>query len=70
MNTSFFTADRHTHIKIVVIALIAAIVVATVAVNGRVPDPGNTLARRGGATLVVKAGEPVRYSIRDEAAIR
>ncbi len=70
MNTSLFTADRGTHVKIVVIALVAAFVVATVAVNARISDPTATLVRRGGATLVVKAGEPVRYSIRDGAAIR
>ncbi len=70
MNTSLFTADRGTHVKIVVIAMVAALGVATIAVNARISDPGASLVVRGRATLVVKAGEPIRYSIRDEAAIR
>lgn len=33
MNASLFTADRNTHIKIVVIALIAAIAIAGIAIK-------------------------------------
>ncbi len=70
MNSSLFTADRETHVKIVVVALVAAIVVAAVAITGRIPESGSVTAQRGGAGVIVKAGEPARYSIRSEAAIR
>jgi hypothetical protein len=70
MNTSLFTADRDTHIKIVVVALVAAIAVATVAINARLPDSGSVTAHGRSDSLVVRAGEPARYSVRDEAAIR
>lgn len=70
MNTSLFTADRDTHIKIVIVAIIAAIAVTTISINARIPDPGSVSARARSDSFVVKAGEPARYSIRDDAAIR
>lgn len=70
MNTSLFTADRDTHIKIVIVALVAAIAVSTVAINARLAHPGAATAHGRADSLVVRAGEPARYSVRDEAAIR
>ncbi len=70
MSTSFLTADRNTHVKIVVVALVAAGVVAAVAFKARAPEPGPMAAHSRSDGLVVKAGQPARYSIRDEAAIR
>jgi len=70
MNTSLFTADRDTHIKIVVVALVAAIVVGMVGVTARVPDASSLAARGRGETLVVKAAQPARYSNSDAATVR
>jgi hypothetical protein len=70
MNASLFTADRATHVKIVIVALLAAIAVVAVSVNARISDPGLIAARARTDGLVVRAGEPARYSVRDEAAIR
>ena len=39
MNSSFFACDRATHLKIVVIALIASIVVIAVGIHARTSDP-------------------------------
>jgi len=36
VNHSFYSADRMTHLKIVVVALVAAIVVAAVGISSRV----------------------------------
>ena len=45
-NTSMFTADRMTHIKIVVVALVCATVVAGIGVASRVSD-GSTMGSLG-----------------------
>jgi len=55
-NSSMFTADRGTHLKIVVVSLVCATLVAGVGVAARVADSGND--GRLEAT-VVKAGTPV-----------
>jgi hypothetical protein len=36
MNTSLATADRATHVKIVIVALVASVLVASVAIGARV----------------------------------
>jgi hypothetical protein len=40
-NTSMFTADRMTHLKIVVVSLVCATLVAAVGVTARIADAGN-----------------------------
>jgi len=40
-NTSMFTADRMTHLKIVVVSLVCATVVAGIGVTARLTDAGN-----------------------------
>ena len=54
MNHSIYSADRTTHLKIVVVGLLAAIVVAGVGITARLgADDGIQTAR------VIKAGKPV-----------
>jgi hypothetical protein len=57
MNSSMFTADRTTHLKIVVVSLVCAILVAGVGIAARVTD-NNPSAGRFEATML-KAGAPV-----------
>ncbi len=38
MNTLLFTTDRNTHIKIVVVALVAAIAVAAIGINAHLAE--------------------------------
>ena len=57
MNSSMFTADRTTHLKIVVVSLVFATLVAGVGIAARVTD-SNPANGRLEAT-VLKAGTPV-----------
>jgi ABC-type proline/glycine betaine transport system permease subunit len=42
-NSSFFTADRATHLKIVVVSLLASIVVLAIGIAARPQLPNSTL---------------------------
>jgi hypothetical protein len=74
MNHSIATANRNTHLKIVVVALVAAIAVVSVGITARLSVSGVTLAgvhdnipvARG----VVKADKPVVWTGRDESIVR
>jgi ABC-type proline/glycine betaine transport system permease subunit len=57
-NTSMFTADRMTHLKIVVVALVCATLVAAVGVTSRIADAGNGRLE----ATVIKAGAPMTAS--------
>jgi ABC-type proline/glycine betaine transport system permease subunit len=57
-NTSMFTADRMTHLKIVVVSLVCATVVAAVGVTARMADAGNARLE----STVIKAGTPMTAS--------
>jgi ABC-type proline/glycine betaine transport system permease subunit len=59
-NTSLFTADRMTHLKIVVVSLICATVVAGIGIAARVSD-GTSPGVRFEAS-VIKPGTPVTAS--------
>ena len=66
MNHSFYSADRSTHRKIVVAALVAAIAVSGLALSFRAnPEQGSQQAAR-----VIKAGKPVAVTSSDAAVIR
>jgi hypothetical protein len=55
MNHSIYSADRSTHLKIVVVALVAGIAVAGLGIAARATsDDGYTQTAR-----VIKAGKPV-----------
>lgn len=69
MNFSLFTCDRTTHVKIVAVALVAAIVVAVAGIHARTSDPSLTASAKPTLT-VVKAGKPAVYSTRQDQTIR
>ena len=54
MNHSIYSADRTTHLKIVVVALVAGILVAAFGITARTSSDGYTQTAR-----VTKAGKPV-----------
>jgi hypothetical protein len=64
MNHSFHSADRATHLKIVVIALVAGIVVAGLGISARTNTDYNQTAH------VVKAGKPVAVTSSDAMMVR
>jgi hypothetical protein len=57
-NTSIFTADRMTHLKVVVVALICAIVVAGLGIAARETDGSRLEASviRAGTTVAASNG--------------
>jgi len=66
MNHSIYSADRSTHLKIVVVALIAGIAVAGLGISARKnSDDGYTQTAR-----VIKAGKPVAITSTDTSMVR
>jgi hypothetical protein len=67
MNHSFHSADRATHLKIVVVALVAGIAVAAFGIATRT---GVDLSQTAQTTHVVKAGKPVVVTSSGTSEIR
>ena len=67
-NTSLLTADRMTHLKIVVVSLVCATLVAGVGVAARITD-GATIGN-GRMEAVIKVGKPVTASTSEERTVR
>jgi hypothetical protein len=70
MNHSMYSADRATHLKIVVVALIGATLVAGIGIAARVADTSTATAMRANGP-VLKAGQPVIITSNEgRAAVR
>jgi hypothetical protein len=65
MNHSIYSADRMTHIKIVVIALVAGIIVAGFTISTRSTNDAYTQTAR-----VIKAGKAVAVTSSDASLVR
>jgi hypothetical protein len=66
MNHSIYSADRATHLKVVVVALVAGIVVAGFGIAARTnSDDGYTQTAR-----VIKAGTPVTVTSSNTSMVR
>lgn len=66
MNHSIYSADRSTHLKIVVVALIAGIAVAGFSISARTTsDVGYTETAR-----VLKAGKPMAITSAETTTVR
>lgn len=72
MNHSILSADRTTHLKIVVVALIGATLVAGVGIAARVSgqNAGGGAPRIEARAPVLKAGTPVTVSSSETPTIR
>lgn len=66
-NFSFFTADRGTHVKIVVVSLVASIIVMAVGITARTTPETGAVQTSG---LVVKATKPVMATTTGAGTIR
>ena len=69
MNWSMYTADRATHLKIVVVGLSAALLIAVIGISASQLNLGTDIMAAQGPT-VYKAGGPVAFSARDGVTIR
>ena len=67
MNHSIHSADRSTHLKIVVVALVAGIAVAAFGISARTNSEYTQTAQ---TTQVVKAGKPVVITSSQTSAVR
>jgi hypothetical protein len=68
MNHSIYSADRTTHLKIVVVALVAAIAVAGFTISARnTSDEGLT---QTASARVMKAGKPVVITSSSHSVVR
>jgi hypothetical protein len=66
MNHSIYSADRTTHLKIVVVALVAGIAVAGFGISARMnADDGYTQTAR-----VIKAGKPMAITSSETMVVR
>jgi hypothetical protein len=66
MNHSIYSADRTTHLKIVVVALVAGIAVAGFGISARnTSDEGYTQTAR-----IIKAGKPITVTNSNAVVVR
>ena len=65
MNHSIYSADRSTHLKIVVVALVAGIVVVGLSISARTNSDDYTQTAR-----VIKAGKPVAITSSNTSMVR
>jgi hypothetical protein len=65
MNHSIYSADRSTHLKIVVVALVAGIAVAAFGISARTTSDEYTQAAR-----IMKAGTPVAVTSSTTSMVR
>jgi hypothetical protein len=69
MNWSMYTADRSTHLKIVVVGLAAALLIAVIGISARELNLGTDILTAQAPT-VIKAGGPEVFSDRDAPTVR
>ena len=69
MNWSMYTADRTTHLKIVVVGLVAAILVSVIGISARELNLGTDILTAQAPT-VIKAGGPVVFTDQGRTTIR
>jgi len=69
MNWSMYTADRTTHLKIVVVGLCAALLISVIGISARKLNLGTDVMTAQSPT-VIKAGAPVIYTDRSLQVIR
>jgi hypothetical protein len=68
MNWSMYTVDRTTHLKIVVVGLTAALLIAVIGIAAQQFNLGTDIMTAQGPT-VIKAGAPVVFSDRSGPVI-
>jgi hypothetical protein len=67
MNHSIYSADRATHLKIVVVALVAAVLVTGLSISARISNSDDGYAQ---TARVIKAGKPVTVTSSNASMVR
>ena len=70
MNHSMVTVDRNTHIKVVALALVAAIVGVVIGFNARVDHSASVIARVESGGPAIKASKVIQFTTRDGSEVR
>jgi hypothetical protein len=69
MNWSMYTADRNTHLKIVVVGLLAALLISFIGIAASALN-SDTNIMTAQAPTVIKAGAPVVFTVRSGSVVR
>ena len=69
MNWTMYTADRTTHLKIVVVGLAAALLILVIGISGRELNLGNDIMTARDPT-VIKAGAPIIFTDQSGPIVR
>jgi len=69
MNWSMYTADCTTHLKIVVVGLVAALLIVAIGISGRGLNLGSDIMSARPPT-VIKAGAPIAFTDRTGPVVR
>jgi hypothetical protein len=69
MNWSIYNADRGTHLKIIVVGLTAALLIAVIGIAASRLNLGTDILTAQNPS-VIKAGNPVVFTDRDHPTIR
>jgi hypothetical protein len=69
MNWSLYRADRTTHLKIVIVGLAAALLIAVIGISARELNLGTDIMTAQNPT-VIKAGGPVVFTDRSGPTVR
>ena len=64
VNHSIVTADRNTHVKVIVLALVAAIAVVVISFTGRAHDAANLTAHAESIGPPIKASKVNQFATR------
>jgi hypothetical protein len=70
MNHSFYSADRMTHLKIVIVALVAAIGVAGLGISARVTSTDGDIQTARASGPVIKASKTIMLTSSDQTVVR
>lgn len=70
MNHSLYSADRMTHLKIVVVALVAAVGIAGVGISARLSAGDGAMQTARATTPVLKASHTMMVSDSEQQVIR
>lgn len=69
-NSTILTADRTTHLKVVVISVVASIVVLVIGIAAHTPAASDATARMQAVGPAVKAGKPMTVTQGSMSAVR